>query len=602
MVQFINGQRSPPVSVILAANDHLFVSLKSNSNSPIQYQFSANRKKVFYISRSLLNASTVAIGKAQNHSQLYFVTMQKNGSVLYMSKVTVTDNEYVEMDTVTSGNLSKANPINRLVLSVEPRGQYAIAMTDSFIFIRNLFTRIHWIDEIVWPNSTRFTPVCADMSARFVYMAGYEKSAGSCTVTVYLMSVDFSGCRIQFHDRWQSELACSYDHLDLSLSVSEQADEKILLGIPTINSVYLFTIDETPTKSFRLQHLGTKRQDIMMRDNYGTSVVWLNNGQRAAVLDTADLPRDSVITARSNVYIYDSNNMTLFITNATATMTFPNFFQKYTNQFKPTATFMVATQTTPSTLYLINQLYHILVLLPSDPGYYSVESFFYDDIYTNHVDGLYFLYPNRVTCPVGTYKNDAGIWPCSVCKADNTSLIPTCLQCQNRSNCPLEFAMTEELMSDVTQSIGYPETAEIDVFDDILFYNMFRTDCGWKSPIIMTAIVLSIVVLLSMLICSMNLSKRFRIKQQFAKNLFKHFDLIEQGKFWFGGLISISALFFIGFLVQFSVTFHTQYSMETKHSTCQTKDLLNAKFETSLRFLNSPAGDHETVFNLLNSQ
>jgi hypothetical protein len=220
-----------------------------------------------------------------------------------------------------------------------------------------------------------------------------------------------------------------------------------------------------------------------------------------------------------------------------------------------------------------------------------------------------------VQCPPDTYKNDVGVWPCSTClpetnnDSDSQSVAnsarKTCPQCTAEAHCPLQCVNLFDLSADVDQTFRYPETPDIDVFDDILFYHIFRTDCPLNSPLYLSLLALSIVLIISAIISVMKLWKRFNPQRHNTMKLATHLDLIGSGELWFGGLVSIVLLFLVVFASKFSHTYHNQYPAEKPYfndKSCQANHLRNAKFETSLQFVNFPSGENEDIFSLLNSQ
>jgi hypothetical protein len=266
----------------------------------------------------------------------------------------------------------------------------------------------------------------------------------------------------------------------------------------------------------------------------------------------------------------------------------------------------------PSTLYIFNSFGHILFLLPSTKGYYSIDYELRTNFSVEH--SLFFFFPNTIPCRPDISKNDVGIWPCSSCKATVTntsefqslnedSISFTCPQCLDKESCPLQFVHEVNDFPDIEQNSGYPKVSEI---DDILLYQIFRTDCHWNSPFYFSLICLFFILFLSILIGLLKLCEHFTWHYQHLTKLLQRLDLIERGQIWFDSLLTIVVFVFLGFSIKFIHIYHYQYPIEIQvnidNDTCLHHSQLNAKFETSLQFVGSSSEKHREIFNLLNLQ
>ena len=164
-------------------------------------------------------------------------------------------------------------------------------------------------------------------------------------------------------------------------------------------------------------------------------------------------------------------------------------------------------------LYLLNEKGQILILPPSQPGYYSVPNLFVTDSSATSQRGLVISYiPDIARCPKGTYKNNTGVWPCYQCETTPNNTVvdfvsSTCQQCTMKEFCPGEFTTPFDQFESIRQNYGHRKISDINVFDDLILYNIFRTDCGINSPFYIIMISLLIVLLLSILIFFLKLVK-----------------------------------------------------------------------------------------------
>ena len=90
-----------------------------------------------------------------------------------------------------------------------------------------------------------------------------------------------------------------------------------------------------------------------------------------------------------------------------------------------------------------------------------------------------------------------------------------------------------------------------------------------------------------------------------TKLIFRHTDLIGEGEYWVGGLISFCIIVLVCFSYSFSNQYYNQYPIEESSDSYFACDLTmrNAKFDTNLQSLAIPV-DHEEqeMFDLLNEQ
>jgi len=89
------------------------------------------------------------------------------------------------------------------------------------------------------------------------------------------------------------------------------------------------------------------------------------------------------------------------------------------------------------------------------------------------------------------------------------------------------------------------------------------------------------------------------------RGVFRHTDLIGEGEFWIGGLVSFSIIVLVSFAYAFSNAYLQQYPIETSspsYFACDTT-IRNAKFETNVQSLAIPFAEAEQeMADLLNEQ
>jgi hypothetical protein len=87
--------------------------------------------------------------------------------------------------------------------------------------------------------------------------------------------------------------------------------------------------------------------------------------------------------------------------------------------------------------------------------------------------------------------------------------------------------------------------------------------------------------------------------------VFRHSDLIGNGEFWFGGLISFAVIVLISYGFLFGAAFVVKYPIETSTDAefaCDTS-LRNAQFSSALQLLSTIKSDEQQpMFTMLDDQ
>lgn len=233
----------------------------------------------------------------------------------------------------------------------------------------------------------------------------------------------------------------------------------------------------------------------------------------------------------------------------------------------------------------------------------------------------YVFEPNP--CLSGTYKNMTSIGPSSVCPPQTKNprnsaifLATECLPCKPTSFCPLgatdDLNLTEFLP--YIQTFNYPDSPNIDNFDDLLLINLFsinkKPHCIVFSPlfwaILMTVCCFTISLIMYILkIYELRGLLSLSLHRKRAKTFFKHVDIILEVERWVGGLVSFVIFVLIGFTCWFAVTYYHLYPIELSNNflvSCQ-PEVYNSDFDNALQLpLSNPDGSRWTIFDMLDSQ
>ena len=244
-----------------------------------------------------------------------------------------------------------------------------------------------------------------------------------------------------------------------------------------------------------------------------------------------------------------------------------------------------------------------LLLSASPPGYYSSLT---DDNVSNI--GIYTAAP----CIPGSARNTSSFGPCFLCPSNTKNNGSTGIECElcatNDSlicfrgspiEIPFNAIATEE------QSIPYPETPELVVFDDILLQYIFTImtnspHCLVISPMFWAAIAIGIGLIIFIIMSLLIHRPQCKPRRLLLKKLFMHIDLIGEGQFWLGGLLTLAIVVLLIFICKFSISFTRLYPIETiswstdMDLSCNTI-VPNVKFTSALKLLSIVQHEDEKV-------
>ena len=539
----------------MAANDHL-LALYLNQDPPIiMYQctsiVSAYHK--IRLTPPYLNPVILAIGNRQTEHQMYFVIYgflsnpQNNPAHYGMQKISVQCNASEYNHDIVLFNSRKDTLDIPLVLDVSPDGRFALSFTEESLVIFDLITLQNFSQKFFdWEE--KFRPGALKISNKFIFIAGYSENVIDLN-KLYLLTLT-SDYKATIIDEWSTEKDIRNIPF-YSLSVTDDDGTiapRILLRITYPAGVHLLTVNQSAVK---LEYISSK-MSLKAID-----VAWFHQGEKAAILSDTE----------KKVLVYNMGKGTQFNSFTMPSEIFPNSDQPLP-LFSSNSLKNVQIPSEKNTIYLLLEGNQVLILPPSQPGYFTMPKI--SDV---NQDGTAAKNPiisyiaNLVQCPIGKFKNDTSVWSCKSCwTTTNDSMIshnyPICPLCTRKEYCPWIHSLNVDAFNDVEQNQGYQKLTQIDVFDDVILYHIFRTDCGMSSPFYITLIFFMITLLFLIIIPLMKMIKRLRPNQKNLQKFLRRIDLIGQGQLWFGGLISLSVFVIIVYSSRFSYIFHRQYPLE----------------------------------------
>jgi uncharacterized membrane protein len=370
-----------------------------------------------------------------------------------------------------------------------------------------------------------------------------------------------------------------------------------LVGIQSMNTVFLFNY--TTTALTLITSIDNGRAI-----GFGKGVAWLDYTLNSFAI-LVNVYSMSYVWSSSNIYVYDS----IMTNTSTPDSVFPSIQQQLYSYMSSVFLNIV---TTPDSLVLLDDQGDLFVILPAPSGYYS-------STIGPNVQSLP-AFSSKMPCIPGTYKNITSIGRCLPCptgtKNDGTNLtISTCVNCANNTFCPLgstSDSISNDLLSNVTQALAYPNSPDLTILDDILFLTLFSLNstsrCIGISPIFWTLIVAAVVFLIGtgMLVLKWFTKKRkatARVKR--LEKAFKQTDFIGEGEFWIGGLATFCIFVLVIACYVFSAKYYNSYPIETAGPSTYACDttIRNAKFSSTLQSLSIPISpDFAEIVDLLNGQ
>lgn len=556
--------------VKIAANDILFVEANGDGNTftvlfaPYNYTFDSMQCSINYDDPAHYVYS-VGVGSKQNatlNPYFYFIgevasqswtnadAMGRNGSFvgvwinLDMNNVQYysTNHQPLPCNFFQMRQFQYLNSYGHqeyYVIAVEPYGKYAIGLATSFAFIYQPYPVVNMTTKaasVVWPNNSTFYPCAADASETFTIVAGFVAGAARsrirATPTVYLiwnsnLTVLSTWSYSASNGSWQSRLA--YSRIDfwnnqytMSVKINSKDSTRVLVGMPFLNTVFLFVVSNNGT-AISLTSSKSNGRSV----GYGKSVAWLTESQAAILVNTYSM--DYLTWYLSQIHVFLSFNSTTIPSSPSVAI--PNVQQPIPSTINSKLIQLVST---PASVAVLDVNGGALLILSETEGYYAST-----DTSKSPVVAAMPVISHSTTCIGGTYKSDTGIHPCTLClngtRNPGFSAGTSCMSCSSNSFCPLGAVVEIDpsLLTSLSQAYAYPRSPEMDVFEDILLYNMFllgsTAHCVVVSPIFWSLMLLFVVILLLIGMASMNccLQPETRDRWQKAiKSVFSRADLV----------------------------------------------------------------------------
>ena len=608
----------------LASNDYFVVLAQNNAHRFVVSvaPFGTGATCTYDYGRDSDFLLNVAVGRKQNSSQLSFIYLRTNssGTTQHLGFFTFS----LAMPSGTGSNASSSTCERHLAstdgerevkvweretsemsaLQVDALGRYAYGFLSKGIFIydiaRGSVQDLQWNDTFSGAN---IVPQGLDIGETadqvpMAVLAGYVQFDIDKTLPIvyliqlnppYSMTVIDSYTINSTDQKFVRGRDASTYQFNFVMSVSiHSATQRVLVGIPQLRQTFLFTFNRT------------NLQMVNSFNRLARSTSWLDDaGIQAGLLlsSVSTLPwaqsRVEVLNTSSNVtiYAYPNNQQTL-------------------NRWSSTAPVFIRLMTTYNNQLLVLSSDGIVVFVPStDPGYY-VES---GDITDQR--------SMPKTCPLGTYKSQAGTTPCTVCPTGtksslnlNATTSPTvnCTPCLNNSFCPLAAVaeVNQSALNLISQAYAYPPAPPSTSFDDILMSNTFNLQstpprCLLISPFFWSLIVLSLALIVLFVMALLYHSPTGKKHFHRMQCIFRHSDLIGNGELWFGGLVSFAMIVLIVYTFLFGSLFVVKYPMETSTDANFACDptLRNTQFSSSLQLLATiKSAEEKPIFTMLDSQ
>ncbi len=490
-----------------------------------------------------------------------------------------------------------------MLLKVTPSQKYAYVFADSFALsfdiINNRIIELRNISTL-WYFPSTVIPHAFDLTDKWAIVATFALVPNNpkiAIIAVFLCGLQPLRCYqyvIPFDNYTQSaDLAITYNRdNDISISVSETR-QMAIVGFAQCNTVSLFTINATNTNTSQWK-INQIRIDIgpQINSGFGRSVAWINDTTVAIAILTINDRSWSL----SEVWIYPIDEPF-----KTPLVIFPNNQQILA--LSPLPHFLQILSWSGH-LYILTDIFRVLLIPSREPGYHSV--------WYNSGENLVFIF-DSLPCIGGTYKKEFGCGWCTVCPphTKNPGIEPCseCSSCSSNSFCPLGSIDNVLLdnYSSYTQTFSYPDSPDMNNYDDILVHNIFilgnSTQCLIISPLFWTLLAMGLCFIIWSI---MTIGKVYNCRhRERAKNFLKKTDIVGDGDRWIGGLFSFAIVILFGFTTWFAVDYLQLYPIETSRSVQASCDdtMRNAVFDNALQLaLPNLDGSRWIIFDMLDKQ
>jgi hypothetical protein len=618
----------------IAMNEILFVEVHNSQNQPtFSLQFAPDNSKQESLQCSInmvdfIDHYIYSIALSSNQTVFFFageLINDKHGTFVGVGRI-----DYVSL--VINMNQSESNLCDssfsysiqylyqyehqeHYILGVQPNGRYVYGLANKFVFIfdsNDNSTLKAWDGNFTWPDDS-FMPHAVDMNDDFGVIAGFIQNAPDarvqCTPIIYLINFNSSNHHpivvdqyipIATNGTWQDFLTNSdaknyLAKYDMSVSINERG--YILVGMQFINRVFFLSVNLFKPTELTYISRYTNGRSL----GYGKGVAWLDNGNMAAIL--ANIYTLDYEWQSSQIDFYDMQSG-IYNSNSTPVSVFPNYHQTLPEGFNSVFLNIISS---PISLTLLDNDGNVLIFIPTPPGFFpSIPD-----------TGSMPLTTSPQTCLPGTYKNQAGINDCILCPTGTKNpgnAHTQCIPCSTPSFCPLGSSGETPLSSLDTTIVNYPYpvSPSVTTFSGTLLNYMFGItsehcyvvkSISWTLTVAgLALLIMFIMIILKYVVKSPKIEPiRKRIQSILIKT-----DLIGEGEYWVGGLISFAIITLLSCAYAFSYQFFHLYPIDIEsvlYFSCDNTTVVNAVFESSVKSLGIPRiNEEQEMINSLSNQ
>ena len=427
--------------------------------------------------------------------------------------------------------ISNYSTQENFVINIDGDGTGVYGISDDFILYYQLNSS--YLLKI-WSNTLNISPRAFDIGANMEYgvVVGYRQKrpsiAEECGLIIRLNQlisipeilndiVMNKSTKFPYSDPRTNHLIREsrvYSSSEL-LSVSVNwISRRILIGIPSLNLVLLYSIDNV------VDVIGRRENGIGLM-GFGKSVGWLDEKGEKGVIIANSYSYISRQWISSSIHIYDIHSDG-FSDETNPILIYPNSEQVIFPWVNPTLIRLICSS--KGHIAFFDVLGNAAIIYSSPPGTYPDTN---SDTYTSKI----------VPCINGTYRNYSGVELCFPCPHGTYS--NNCSKCLLKDSfCPM--GSIEEIPYSIFESNeldqDYPESPESTTFDDILMQNMFnlKTEsvrCILVSPItwVMLVMFIGIIIAVGVTIHEI-IGPKDHSMRDWTKDILRKVDLIGEGE------------------------------------------------------------------------
>ncbi|CAF1084046.1 unnamed protein product [Adineta steineri] len=504
--------------------------------------------------------------------------------------------------------LEAVDRMERLALAIDPQNLYVyVVQTGQTLCLDiNLNTTIVFMTNDLWDSEWIFSQTLVITKDHYLFLLAYRAIETEEFIPyMYVTNLFNISDPIRLSMTNLSAIQASHSVFDsgqyTTLSISVDKDSNIIIvGMPFLDTVLILSFHDKSKPPVIIKEIFSSQNGAL----FGKSVAILDENYYAVLAQSmSTLPWS--LSQIYSLHDLDPKPKPIFV--------FPNNQQPMQKMHIMSSPFSITSlhSCSPSTIGLVLNPSTVLLLPASPPGYCSsiIEKY-------TEIDAI--IYRSK-SCIPGTFQENMSFGPCIICPSqskNNGSSGVICDECvlKNTSICFLGAINEIDLISLVSydQTTPYLESPESTQFDDLLLQNIFKfpdatIQCLFISPIFWGFFTIILCLIIFILIKLILYRSKYKNRSLVLKKLFVHIDLISEGQFWLGGLISLSLFVLIIFACKFSISFASLYPIEQVSSderlsvSCD-GILFNAKLTSSLQLLSTHTYKEKTIFTLLDEQ